>query len=82
VQFLDMIIKGEPSNKTFLKEMQVVAPFGSDHLVTITSDEALEPIGRVLQRGVTPKELLQILSSRIDGTDTAIAITPIYTRSN
>jgi hypothetical protein len=82
VQFLDMVIDGEPSNKTFLKEMQVVAPFGSDHLVTISSDESLEPVGRVLQRGVTPKELLQILSSRIDGTDTAIAITPIYTRNN
>jgi hypothetical protein len=82
VQFLDMVINGEASNKTFLKEMQVVAPFGSDHLVTVASNEPLEAIGRVLVRGVTPKELLQILSARIDGTDTAVAITPIYTRSN
>jgi hypothetical protein len=82
VQFLDMVINGEPSNRTFLKEMQVVAPFGSDHLVTIASNESLEPIGRAVERGVTPKELLRILSTRIDGTDTAIAITPIYTRDN
>jgi hypothetical protein len=82
VQYLDMVIDGEPSNRTFLKEMQVVAPFGSDHLVTIASNEPLEPIGRAVERGVTPKELLTILSTRIDGTDTAVAVTPIYTRAN
>ncbi|MDB5523829.1 MAG: caspase domain protein [Rhizobium sp.] len=82
VQFLDMVIDGEASNKTFLKEMQVVAPFGSDHLVTVTSNEPLEAIGRAMARGVTPKELLQSLSTRIDGTDTAVAVTPIYTRKN
>jgi hypothetical protein len=82
VQFLDLVIDGEPSNRTFLKEMQVVAPFGSDHLVTITSNQPLESIGRVIQRGVTPKELLQMLTTRIDGTDTAVAIIPIYTRAN
>jgi hypothetical protein len=36
----------------------------------------------VIQRGVTPKELLQMLTTRIDGTDTAVAIIPIYTRAN
>jgi uncharacterized caspase-like protein len=80
VQFLDLMINGEATGKQFLQEMQVVSPFGSDHLVTIASNEPLEPIGRALQRGVTPKELLQILSTRIDGTDSAVAITPIYTR--
>jgi hypothetical protein len=82
VQFLDMVINGEPSKGTFLKEMQVVAPFGSDHLVTIASNEPLEPIGRVIERGVSPKELLQMLTTRIDGKDTAVAILPIYTRKN
>jgi len=82
VQFLDMVINGEPSKNTFLKEMQVVAPFGSDHLVTIASNEPLESIGRVVERGVSPKELLQMLTTRIDGTDTAVAIVPIYTRAN
>lgn len=82
VQFLDMVIDGEPSKGTFLKEMQVVAPFGSDHLVTIASNLPLESIGRVIERGVSPKELLQMLETRIDGTDTAVAIIPIYTRAN
>jgi hypothetical protein len=62
--------------------MRVVAPFGADHLVTIASDQPLEAVGRAMERGATPKEILQALSSRIDGTDTAIAIVPIYTRNN
>jgi len=82
VQYLDMMVDGQPTSKEFLKEMQVVAPFGSDHLITIASNQPLEPIGRVVQRGVSPKELLQVLQSRIDGTDAAVSITPIYTRNN
>jgi hypothetical protein len=82
IQFLDMIINGEPAKKTFLKEMQVVAPFGADHLVTISSNEPLEAIGRALERGMTPKELLSLLSARIDGKDAAVGIQPIYTRNN
>ncbi|CAN7377000.1 caspase family protein [Rhizobium sp. LjRoot254] len=80
IQFLDMVLNGEPQFKTPLKEVQVVEPFGSDHLVVISSDESLEAIGAILQRGVTPKELLAALSQRIDGTDSSIAILPLYTR--
>jgi hypothetical protein len=82
VQFLDMMIDGQSTGTAFLKEMQVVAPYGSDHLVTISSDEPLEPVGRALQRGVTAKELLQILETRIDGKDATVAISAIYTRAN
>lgn len=82
IQFLDMVVNGEPQFKTPLKEMKIVEPFGSDHLVVVSSDESLEAIGGILQRGVTPKELLATLSQRIDGTDSSIAILPLYTRAN
>ncbi|MBL0374844.1 caspase family protein [Rhizobium sp. KVB221] len=81
VQFLDMVLNGEPVKKTFLREMRVVPPFGSDHLVEISSDEPLEAVGRAMERGVAPKELLQMLTSRIDGKIASIAIIPIYTRA-
>jgi hypothetical protein len=81
VQFLDMISNGEPSNKTFLKEMQVVEPFGADHLVTISTNAPLDYIGNSIEKGITAKELLHLLSSRIDGVDAAVSIVPLYTRS-
>lgn len=81
VQFLDMVLDGEPQFRTPLKEMKVVEPYGSDHLVVVSSNIPLEAIGAVLQRGVAPKELLATLSQRIDGTDTSIAILPLYTRA-
>jgi hypothetical protein len=81
VQFLDMISNGDPTNKTFLKEMQVVAPFGADHLVTISTNAPLDYIGEAIERGVGSKELLQLLSSRIDGVDAEVSVTPLYTRS-
>ena len=82
VQLLDMIVDGEPQYKTPLKEMKIVEPFGSDHLVVMSSNEPLEAIGKVIERGIAPKELLAALSQRIDGTDSSIAILPLYTRSN
>src|SRR5690606_34834798 len=81
VQFLDMVVDGEPRFRTPLKEMKVVEPYGSDHLVVVSSNIPLEAIGAVLQRGVAPKELLATLSQRIDGTDSSIAILPLYTRA-
>lgn len=80
VQFLDMISNGEPTEKTFLKEMQVVAPFGADHLVTISTDAPLDYIADAIKRGGGSKELLQLLSSRIDGVDAEVSVVPIYTR--
>jgi hypothetical protein len=82
VQYIDMVINGEPSRGTFLREIQVVAPFGSDHIVAIYSNEDLEAIGRAIERGVSAKELLQLMTQRIDATDTAISILPIYTRKS
>lgn len=81
VQLLDLVVDGRPQLKSPLKEMKVVEPFGSDHLVVIASARELEAVGRVIERGVNPKELLAALSQRIDGTDTSVAILPLYTRS-
>ena len=75
------MIDGRPQLKSPLKEMKVVEPFGSDHLVVIASNEELEAVGRIIERGVAPKELLAALSQRIDGTDSSIAILPLYTRA-
>ena len=80
VQFLDMVANGTPSRESFLKEMQVVAPFGADHLVTIATNAPVDYIGSAIERGVTPKELLQIMSARIDGVDAEVSIIPLYTR--
>lgn len=82
VQFLDMITNGEPTKKTLLKEMQVVSPFGADHLVTISTSASVDYIGNSMAKGISPKELLRLLSSRIDGTDVEVSIVPLYTRAN
>ena len=81
VQLLDLVVEGQPQLKSPLKEMKVVEPFGSDHLVVISSNEQLEAVGRAIERGVNAKELLAALSQRIDGTDASVAILPLYTRS-
>lgn len=81
VQLLDLVVDGQPQLKSPLKEVRVVEPFGSDHLVVISSNEQLEAVGRAIERGVNPKELLAALSQRIDGTDSTVAILPLYTRS-
>lgn len=81
VQLLDLVVDGRPQLKSPLKEMKVVEPYGSDHLVVISSNEELEAVGRAVERGINPKDLLAALSQRIDGTDAAIAILPLYTRS-
>jgi uncharacterized caspase-like protein len=81
VQLLDLVVDNQPQMKSPLKEMKVVEPFGSDHLVVISSNEQLEAVGRAIERGMNPKELLAALSQRIDGTDSSIAILPLYTRS-
>lgn len=82
VQLLDLVVDGQPQLKSPLREMKVVEPFGSDHLVVISSRQPLEAVGRAIERGINPKELLAALSQRIDGTDSTIAILPLYTRSN
>jgi hypothetical protein len=82
VQLLDLVVDGQPQMRSPLREMKVVEPYGSDHLVVISSNEPLEAIGRAIERGITPKELLAALSQRVDGTDASVGILPLYTRAN
>lgn len=81
VQLLDLVVDGKPQLRSPLREMRVVEPFGSDHLVVISSNQALEAVGRAIERGINAKDLLASLSQRIDGADASIAILPLYTRA-
>jgi hypothetical protein len=79
VQYIDMVVAGQPVNGTPLQEMKIVEPFGADHLVVISSDSSLEAIGRIIERGINPKKLLAELTSRLENRNVKIAIEAIYT---
>lgn len=81
VQLLDLVVDGRAQLKSPLRELRVVEPFGSDHLVVVASSQPLEAVGRAIERGMNPKQLLAALSQRIDGTEATVAILPLYTRS-
>jgi hypothetical protein len=81
VQFLDMQAAGSDSSEFKLTDLEVVKPFGADHLITIWTAEPVDAIGAVLaDRGVTPETLLRALTTRLDGKAASIAIQPLYTR--
>ncbi len=81
VQLLDVQAQGTESHLFKLTDIEVVAPFGADHLVVISTDEPIDAIAALLgQKRVDAADLLQLVLSRLDGTDTAVAIQPLYTR--
>jgi hypothetical protein len=80
VQLLDLVVDGQPQLRSPLREVKVVEPYGSDHLVAISSSVSLEAVGRSIERGIGSRDLLAALSQRIDGSDSTIAILPLYTR--
>ena len=81
VQFLDMQTAGSNSAEFKLTDVEIVKPFGADHLVVISTDEPVDAIGAVLaDRNVTPAILLQALLTRLDGREASVAIQPLYTR--
>ncbi|MCV9997198.1 caspase family protein [Pararhizobium sp. YC-54] len=81
VQLLDVQSEGTASVEFKLAELQVVEPFGADHLIVISTNEPIDAIGAALaSKSVDAATLLQLLSTRIDGTDTSVAIQPLYTR--
>lgn len=81
VQFLDMQAAGSDSSRFKLTDVEVVKPFGADHLITIWTTEPVDAIGAVLaDRNVTPQTLLQALVTRLDGKEASVAIQPLYTR--
>ncbi|MFM2278539.1 MAG: hypothetical protein RLZZ444_770 [Pseudomonadota bacterium] len=80
VQYIDRVADGMPVDRTPLREMQVVAPFGADHLVAISTDQPLDFIGNQMRQGLGAKALLEILMKKVDFSKAAVAIAPIYTR--
>jgi len=81
VQFLDMQAAGTNSSEFKLTDVEVIKPFGADHLITIWTGEPVDAIGSVLaDRAVTPATLLQALKTRLDGKEASVAIQPLYTR--
>lgn len=81
VQFLDLQAAGTTSSQFKLTDVEVVKPFGADHLVTIWTGEPVDAIGAVLaDRNVTAATLLQALLTRLDGKEASVAIQPLYTR--
>lgn len=81
VQLLDVQSDGKPAKEFKLSQLQVVEPFGADHLIVISTNEPIDAIAAVMNRqGVTTSELLKILPERLDGTDTQVSVQPLYTR--
>jgi hypothetical protein len=80
VQFLDLAVDGRRTDKSWIDEIKVVEPFGGDHLVVIATNEPLDAIGQAVRRGVNADELARLVTARLDGTDTSVAIQPIFTR--
>ena len=81
VQFLDMQAAGGNSSQFKLSDVEIVKPFGADHLITIWTAEPVDAIGAVLaDRNVTAETLLQALLTRLDGKEASVAIQPLYTR--
>lgn len=81
VQLLDVQQAGTESHVFKLTDLEVVEPFGADHLVVISTNEPIDAIAALLaQKKVDAASLLQLLLSRLDGKDVAVAIQPLYTR--
>lgn len=81
VQLLDVQAEGTESHEFKLTDLQVVEPFGADHLIVISTNEPVDAIGAALaSKNVDAATLQQLLMTRIDGTDTSVAIQPLYTR--
>ncbi|WP_455271801.1 caspase family protein [Rhizobium herbae] len=81
VQLLDVQSEGTASVEFKLSNLQVVEPFGADHLIVISTNEPIDAIGAALaSKNIDATTVLQLLSTRIDGTGTSVAIQPLYTR--
>lgn len=81
VQLLDAQIAGSGSHVFKLRDLEVVKPFGADHLVVVSTHAQIDAVAAVLASpGVDASTFLRLLEERLDGTDSAVAIQPLYTR--
>ncbi|OJF90002.1 caspase family protein [Pararhizobium antarcticum] len=80
VQLID--VQSAASEAAFkLPDLEVVRPFGADHLVVIATNEPVDAIAAVLASpSIDAATLLQVLQTRIDASDSSIAIQPLYTQ--
>ncbi|OCP00905.1 MULTISPECIES: caspase family protein [unclassified Ensifer] len=80
-QLLDVQISGTASHAFKLRDLEVVKPFGADHLVVISTNAPVDAIAAAFSSGgVDPAALLRLLEARLEGSDSTVAIQPLYTR--
>ncbi|WP_077961398.1 caspase family protein [Ensifer adhaerens] len=81
VQLLDVQIAGRGSHTFSLQGLEVVKPFGADHLVVISTDAPIDAIAAAFSNSsLDGASLLRLLETRLEGSDSTIAIQPLYTR--
>ncbi|OCP26365.1 MULTISPECIES: caspase family protein [unclassified Ensifer] len=81
IQLLDAQIEGSGSHVFRLRDLEVVKPFGADHLVVVSTNAPIDAVAAALSSpGVDASKFLRLLEERLDGTDSAVAIQPLYTR--
>ncbi|HEV7307868.1 caspase family protein [Ensifer sp.] len=81
VQLLDVQIAGSASHAFKLKDLEVVKPFGADHLVVISTDAPIDAIAAAFSNAdLDAASLLRLLETRLENSDSTIAVQPLYTR--
>ena len=83
VQLLDAQSEGTASAGSSSAICRWSNPFGADHLIVISTNEPIDAIGAALaSKSVDAATVLKLLVTRLDGTDTSVAIQPLYTREH
>ncbi len=80
-QLLDAQIAGSGSHAFQLQGLEVVKPFGADHLVVISTNTPIDAIAAAFTNSkLDAAALLRLLETRLEGSDSTVAIQPLYTR--
>ena len=80
-QLLDVQTAGSDSHTFRLQGLEVVKPFGADHLVVISTDAPIDAIAAAFSNSsLDSASLLRLLETRLEGSESTIAIQPLYTR--
>ena len=74
-------IAGSGSHAFQLQGLEVVKPFGADHLIVISTNAPIDAIAAAFSNSkLDAAELLRLLETRLEGSDSTVAIQPLYTR--
>ncbi|OWZ92059.1 hypothetical protein B9J07_19135 [Sinorhizobium sp. LM21] len=80
-QLLDVQIAGSESHAFKLRDLEVVKPFGADHLVVIATNAPVDAIAAAFANSdLDAAALLRLLETRLEGSESTIAVQPLYTR--